>query len=275
MNTLYKNKLPKWYTSEVTQYDIILSDDIDSLASCMVIKQAKDWNIEYFYTFDGMGETKNAKNEKVGVDIALCNGKTFDNHVVMFTREDDFNEESINLNVAERINRGRYSNKYCGSTLLTVWSLFDLPLPESEEGKMILLAIDSTYKGFYSTSSEFNKANKYYLCNVLELDELYECQKRHKAYEFMDIKKKYNLMDKITHLKGVLDTTIKLEEVSKEIGLKLILPTSTFYKYGLYETHEDVLQSNTRWSMNITDLPEVPFSLALTKCDKVKYSCQI
>lgn len=275
MNTQYKNKLPKWYTSEVTQYDTILSDDIDSLASCMVIKQAKNWNIEYFYTFDGMGATKNNKNEKVGVDIALCNGKTFDNHVVIFTREDDFNEESINLNVAERINRGRYSNKYCGSTLLTVWSLFDLPLPESEEGKMILLAIDSSYKGYFSSNSEFVKANKYYLCNVLELDELYECQKRHKAYEFKDIMKKYNLSDKITHHKGILDTTIKLEEVSKEIGLELTLPTSTFFKYGEYETHKKELPSNTRWSMDIKDLPDVPFSLALTFCDTVKYSCQL
>src|SRR5699024_4409021 len=144
---------------------------------------------------------------------------------------------------------------------------------KSEEGKIILLAIDSRYLGFYSGYSTFKKANKHYLCDMLGLDELYECQKRHTRKEFENISRKYNLKSKIIADKGVLSTDLKLDEISRETELDLQLPTDKFYKYELYETHEDVLSPNTRHSMGIEDLPNIPFSLAVTYNDTVKYSC--
>lgn len=273
MNIKYLEQIPKWYTSEVTQFDLILSDDIDSLSSCEVISQAKGWNIEYFYNFNGIGTTRNGTNEKVGVDIALCKGKTFDNHVVMLNRDDEFNPESINPNIINQLSRGNYTTKYSGSTLLLVWSLYNRPLPKSEEGKMILLAIDSTYKGFYNYNPTFRNANKYYLCDMLGLDELYECQQRHTQSEFEKVKRKYNLTSKIVADKGVLSTGLKLDEISEEIELDIQLPTDKFYKYELYETYEDILSPNTRHSMGIEDLSNIPFSLAVTYNDTVKYSC--
>ena len=274
MKKNYLEQIPKWYMGD-TQFDLILSDDIDSLSSCAVISQAKDWNIEYFYNFNGMGTTKNGTNEKVGVDIALCNGKTFDNHVVIFHTDDEFNQESINPNIINKSRRSNYSTKYCGSTLLLVWSLYNMPIPESEDGKMILLAIDSTYKGFYSGNSTFEKANRHYLCDVLGLDELYECQLRHKRYEFEDIEKKYNIKSKIISDVGILSTNLKLDEISKQIELKLELPTDKFYKYGEYSNIEKQLDYSSRYHLKVDDVILEPFSLALTKNDKVKYSCQL
>lgn len=276
MNNKYLEQIPKWYTSEDTYFDLILSDDIDSLTSCAVINQAKKWNIEYFYDFSGMGTTKKTKsNEMVGVDIARCKGKTFDNHVVMFRDDDEVNPESINPNIIRKINRSNYQNKYCGSTLLLVWSLYNRPLPESEEGKMILLAIDSTHMGFYSGNDTFKRANKFYLCDMLGLDELYAVEERHKSYEFAQIVQKYNITGKISHKKGILSTTIKLDEISKEIGLDLILPTDTFYEYGIYQNNRADLYSNTRRKYKINDYVEDPFTLALTYTDTVKYSIAV
>lgn len=256
-------------------YDLILSDDIDSLSSCAVISQAKGWNIEYFYNFNGMGTTRNGTNEMVGVDIALCKGKTFDNHVVMFHIDDEINPESINPNIINKTRRSNYSTKYCGSTLLLVWSLYDRPLPKSEEGKMILLAIDSTYKGFYSGNSTFKRANKYYLCDMLGLDELYECQKRHKVSEFKNIEMKYNLYSKIVSHKGILSSNLKLDEISEQIELDLHLPTDAFYKYSDYSNKVQVLDYNSRYHLKVNDVVKNPFSLALIYNDKVKFSCQI
>lgn len=272
MNNEYLKQIPNWYTNEVTQFDLILSDDIDSLTSCAVISQAKNWDIEYFYNFNGMGTTKNGTNEMVGVDIALCNGKTFDNHVVMLHIDDEFNPESINPNILNKSRRSNYSTKYCGSTLLLVWSLFNRPLPKSEIGKMILLAIDSTYKGFYSGNSTFEKANKHYLCDMLGLDELYECQKRHKAIEFTDLIKKFNLNSKITSKKGILSTSLKLDEISEEIEIELQLPTDTFYKYSEYGNNKMDLNYSSRYHLKVNDVIIEPFSLALIYNDTVKYS---
>lgn len=274
MNKEYLEQIPKWYMGD-TQFDLILSDDIDSLSSCAVISQAKNWNIEYFYNFGGMETTKNGTNEKVGVDIALCNGKTFDNHVVMFNKYDEVNPESINPNIINQTRRSNYSTKYCGSTLLLVWSLYNRPLPKSEEGKMILLAIDSTYKGFYSGNSTFEKANKHYLCDVLGLDELYDVQKRHKAIEFKDLFRKYNLNGKIVSYDGKLSSVLKLDEISEQIELKLELPQDKFYKYDTYSNIKQDLDYSSRYSLTIDDIIQEPFSLALIYNDTVKYSCQI
>ena len=62
---------------------------------------------------------------------------------------DTWNTDMINLNLMCQVTNDNYTDKYAGSTLLTIWSVYDLPLPETEEGKMLLLCIDSAYKGFY------------------------------------------------------------------------------------------------------------------------------
>ena len=279
MQKLYKDKLPQWF-KEDKRYELILSDDIDSLASCMVLKEVKNWNIEYFYNFKGMGKTKRATenvDNQVGVDIALCNGKTFDNHVVKLHREDEVNPLSINFNVMEEIHRGKYFQKYCGSTLLLVWSLFDLPLPKSEEGKMILLAIDSTQSGYYSTYDNDKRANKHYLCNVLEFEELYEVLGRHKSHEFAKLYNKYSMgrhNGKIIADKGKLTTNLKLDELSKELGIPLELPTDLFYNYKEFDLIEHELAYSRMYSTKRDDVVSNPYSLAVTGQNYVKYSTE-
>ena len=50
MKERYKDKLPEWYKEE-KQYDLILTDDIDSLLGCAILSHCKGWNIEQIMLF--------------------------------------------------------------------------------------------------------------------------------------------------------------------------------------------------------------------------------
>ena len=85
----YRQLLPNWYNgSEV--HDLVLSDDIDSLASCTVLDIVKGWKVKYFYDFNtvyALKEYKNQKkrNTKCWVDVATSKGHSFDNHLSRVT----------------------------------------------------------------------------------------------------------------------------------------------------------------------------------------------
>lgn len=267
----YLEKIPAWW-KERRYYDLVLSNDIDSFMACEVLKQVKGWEINYFYTFNAMGLTDSvASDEYIGVDISFDQDiKCFDNHVVLLHQSDSFNSQSINFNVADKISRANYFNKYCGSTLLMVWALYDLPLPESEEGKMILLAIDSTYKGYYSPFSRDNEANKYYLCEVMGFHELYEVLKRHKLKDFQELNKKYKLAEKIILEDGFLKTNIDLEGLRKVFDLPFLLPKKRFHLMQEFENKGVFLGDDL--SISKDEICQDIFSIALTKKNYMNYS---
>ena len=100
----YINKFQEWW-KENNYYDLILSNDIDSLFSCILLEQLKGWKINYFYDFKHIYNTEYAIPQKrpIGVDIAINikDFKCFDNHVVMLKPTDKINYSSINFNTAE------------------------------------------------------------------------------------------------------------------------------------------------------------------------------
>lgn len=284
MKVQYKERLPQWY-KDTKQYDLILTDDIDSLMSCAILSLIKGWEIKYCMLFkadknelyDYMGITSNATNETVGVDLALQNGKSFDNHLSRLDELDPVNDECINLNFIKDVTRKNYFKKYNLSTVLLLWGLYDLPIPESEEGKMILLTIDSSYYSHFSRYQNDREMNKFYMCDVLGLDELYECQLRHKQYEFKDIEKKFKLNKKITvKSKGILSTDIDLLGINLEIGLDTkvwcVLPEEPF---SLHKKFRDIQVPITRRTTKLSDITENPYSVALTNRNFLCYSEEI
>ena len=62
--------LPTWYKDTTNKYHAILTDDIDSLLSCAILKQVMGWNVEEIFLLkkkvkghegqDLKGKTKNA-----------------------------------------------------------------------------------------------------------------------------------------------------------------------------------------------------------------------
>lgn len=277
MNSSTKEKFPEWVNDQ-RYYDLVLSNDLDSLFSCEILKQVKGWQPNYFnYNFTASGQTEDAVSgaEKIGVDLSLCYGKTFDNHVVMMNSEDDYNEQSANFNILDGIGRENYFSKYCGSTLLMILSLYDIPLPiNNEEALMVMLCIDSTFKGFYSGYPLPREANKKYLLDYMEFPELYEVLQNHKQYEFTDLIRKYNLNGKIGMNKGKLHTDIDLEGLRKLFNLPFLLPEKPFYKVEDYTNNAQPLPKGN-YQLVKDDISEDMFSVALTKRDFICFSEKI
>lgn len=176
MEKKYLEKVPDWYKSN-EKFDLVLSDDIDSLASISVIQSIHpNWEVDYFYDFDNIYADndvyfkENKSATRVWVDVAIVKKEmAFDNHISRKDMEDYTNSLCINPNILANVTNYGYGRKYAGSTALLVWSLYNIPLPTTEEGKMLLLAIDSTFKGFYD--SRFKERNRFFLCDVLGLEE--------------------------------------------------------------------------------------------------------
>jgi len=253
-----------------------MSNDLDSFFSCQLLEMVKGWKPNYFnYNFLSMGLTEDANGgEIIGVDLSLCNGKAFDNHVVMMNENDDYNYQSANFNIIDKINRENYFSKYCGSTLLMIWSLYDIPLPKSDEAKMILLCIDSTFKGHYSPWPLPREANKKYLVDYMDFPELYEVLQNHKQTDFVKLISKYNLAGKIGLKKGFLHTDIDLDSLREIFNLPFLLPKNQFYKKEQYENNAMGLPRNN-YSWSKYDVSEEMFSVALTKRNYINYSILI
>lgn len=231
MKEKFLEKVPVWYR-DFDKYDVVLSDDIDGLISTSALKFAKNWDIEYFYNFETLyiadeiyfKEDKSVTRVWADVSIVIQNEKTFDNHINRVNLKDYTNPNAINPNIITDITNENYYDKYLGSSALVIWSLYDIPLPESEEGKMLLLAIDTTFKGFYG-KQQYKDRNKFYLCDVLGFQELYEVQKRHTSTEFYQLIGRYNLAAK-TRLngEGYLRTDLDLKILSELLGIPINLP---------------------------------------------------
>lgn len=268
MNSEFKKLLPCWYNDE---HELVLSNDIDSLASCAVLKKVKGWEIKYFYDFEKVYKVEGHTEEKerCWVDVAIKEGHAFDNHVSRLTLMDDWNEDMINLNQINWITNECYADKYAGSTLLEIWSLYNLPLPKTEEGKMLLLAIDVAHKGFYVNN--FHDIQKYYLVDVMGFNELYDVIKRHKQYEFDRIIDKYGLNADILCNDGRLRSKLRLTEIGKLLGLDLSLPTETFE----VEEELDIVEEDVEDYHTCSDDVSISVkTLALTFKNKMRYSMQ-
>ena len=270
MNIDYLENIPQWF-EEQTKLDLVLSNDIDSLLSCALLKSVKGWDVRYFYDFENCyasKKLKNSTNERCWVDVAVLNGeKAFDNHVSMVTIWDDYNRQMINPNIMSHITNEYYTDKYAGSTALLIWSIYDLPLPKTEEGKMLLLCIDSAFKGHYY--EKFAEANQFYLCDMLGFGELYDVMERHEIGEFYDMIEKYKLNDTIIMKDGRVYSELNLNVIGELLGVKLELPDDSFLLWKEYEIREEKIYD---YIHTANDISRNIFSLAFTYKNNVRYS---
>lgn len=285
MKERYLEQLPQWY-KEKEDCDLILTDDIDSLLSCAILEHVKGWHIEQVMLFkangiseirkDYLGATTNATNNAIGVDLALANGKCFDNHVTRMTYEDIGNPLSINPNNVREVYRGNYFKKYAASTVLLLWSLYDLPKTGlSDELMMVLLAIDSGYMGYYNDF--FREHLRYYLVDMLDLPEFYECLSRHTKDEFEKVAKKYRLKEKIIMRKGLLQTEINIGLINvllaRYTDVEIVLPTVKFAKKKVFK---DIgMGVEGRSNGRIKEILSDAYCYALTNKTFINYSEEI
>ena len=246
------------------KYDLILSNDVDSLYSCILLEQVKGYEINYFYDFRNLYQFMTSQNECIGVDIDLTEGYCISNHVTRLSEQDKHNPKALNLNNA--ITNDNYKEKYSGSTVLYLYRLLKLPLPDTEQGKMILLAIDASFKGFYNP--DFHAIHKYYLVDILGFEELYYLCQKYTLEDFINLIIKYNLNGKIWFNNCGLQTNIKLRELQEVLKLPFFMPKNKFTKIKEFEyITKPISNEKTK-----EELDSNIFSLALTRKNYVNYS---
>ena len=272
MKEKYLKKVPTWYNSN-EKFETVLSDDVDGLISTSLLKHVKNWNVEYFYNFSTLYASNNVYNKKeksvtrvwADVSIVVQNAMTFDNHVNRMNLQDYTNPNAINPNILDDVTNQNYYDKYLGSSALLIWDLYKIPLPKTEEGKMLLLCIDTTFKGFYYDS--YKEANRHFLCDVLDMEELYEVLKRHTKSEFYQMIDRYGLTQKIRiNEYGQLETKLDLELLSRLLEIPVVLPTIMMERYKEFEN-----KFSTYYGTSIKNIKGVA-TLALTGKNKCSYS---
>lgn len=231
-----KEKFPVWCKDEKTNYELILSNDIDSLM-CYIFQKAR-FNREVFYFFDA-DVTKNTQknykveghervNELLGLDIALEGKiKCWDNHVVKVSNADKVNENSANLNIIKNVRQFNYTDKAVVSSFITMLSYYDFDLKRLTKDQLVVIcAIDGLYTPFQN-SSFINTGTKN--LSLLEFEFLKDFITENLTY-IKNLESKLNLKEGKIWVgeDGYLKTNINLEELSKIFGFKISLPDKKF-----------------------------------------------
>ncbi len=268
MEQILKERFPAWcYDMEQGKYTTMLTDDLDSLLGCAVEKYVKGNEINYFYNFNKIFVAdKKEERKAIGIDLALHRGKSWCNHVVRINENDYVNPQTANINALLNVHKGNYTKKYAMSTVLTMWSFYGLPLPATKEGKMILLAIDSSYLGHYR--EKFKKIHTQYLL-LLGFDELVDLLNETDESEFVEIQNKYNTKAKIQlNNEGYLSTTLALAELQGFFDFPLELPTKQFTLRNQFkDTTGSTYEFNSKDQIDKTII-----SFALTGKYRFKYT---
>lgn len=234
MKQEYKDKFPNWCKDDNTDYELILGDDIDSLLTENFLRQVKGYETKFFYNFNMLFIERGheQKSSIIGCDIDFTRGRCWGNHVTAL-QEHEINKDSANLNNISKITRDNYIDKFAGSTIIQVLSYYDVDISNlSEEGKMLLLAIDSNHAGFYN--DKFHETQKRWLVDVLQYQELYDIILKYDEQDFINIQKKYTINKEgqvwLTQ-DGYLKTNIDLEGISNVLKADITLPNIQFEKY--------------------------------------------
>ncbi|MEB2264154.1 hypothetical protein LAV77_05010 [Priestia megaterium] len=247
--SIMKNKLktlfPDWCADyEKSKYSTILTDDLDSLMTCAIERHVKSNDINYFYNFNELYVSdRSDKRKPIGCDLALVKGRSWCNHVVRIKKDDTVNPQTANINALLKVSRENYTKKYAGSAALTAWSYYDLPLPKTREGQLLLMSIDSAYLGHYSPY--FKSTHNAYL-DMMGFPQLIDLLNNTTVKEFKDIKQKYNTYSKIKlDPHGNLTTQLNLQEIQKLFDFEIALPERQFQLRNKFEYVKDENITNT------------------------------
>lgn len=229
MNDSLKNRFPDWYKDLNKEKDyLVMSDDYDSYFSCRVLMELFDLEIGGYFSFSSglwLNKERTEGKQPIYVDLSIAKGRTFDNHRTFIK-----NPQAINPNM----NISTYSDKYNGSTLALICSLYDYEITDNKR-LTTLLCIDGWYRGYYNENGAYRHVNvKWYKAFGME-DKLLPILEENDQDYFTDYIEKYNINAKITMTNNKLhcDTNIPLPDCS----YKLALPVRR------YTTNKEQVQS--------------------------------
>lgn len=240
MKKYYKDQCKnlEWVDETNSEYDLMLGDDSDSLITANLNTEITNglWDINYFYDFKSFyrinKRDKVQQKQIIGVDMAFTkNVRCFDNHIQKQFNNSPVNPYCMNLNnFTPNLSASKnYYKKYPFSTLMMVMSYYDIPLPKSQIGKEIVLAIDSSFKGAYATKDFFKKIHTNWL-EELGFESLIDILNSRSIDYFYKLQDTYNLNEKVYLDKdGYLKTNINLNAIQPHLDWKLELPNKQFH----------------------------------------------
>lgn len=181
-----------WFWDTTKKY-LIISDDMDSLLTALLILTYRpNWEIggfvdyrEGFYIKKGL-EGKLTKDNIICIDMSVCEEgiKSISNHVTMRYKDDTVNSQDINLSNIDGISTYNYFEKYNLNTFILTYSLLRLK-PSSDKASAIMLMLDSAYLPFYANKGyQDYYVQKKYLCDVLDLEEVWQVQSKIEKGQF-------------------------------------------------------------------------------------------
>lgn len=178
---------PKWVDEiNSTDYTLTLSNDMDSLLSCAFLKHHFNLDINSFYSFHAISHINETDpRESIGIDLALKNGKVFDNHMTRLNATSYTNTQSANINNVTGVHRDIYTDKFAMSTLIQLYAIYNVPLPNTIQGKLIILCCDVGFKGYYDDRYRDTFLSYLEIFGMLELVEILEMYTIQQMYEFM------------------------------------------------------------------------------------------
>lgn len=251
MEQVLKDYLEQSWLHKLQNAQVCMSNDNDGVITSSLLKHEKGWETNQFYDYEQRAVLNPNNNlSVVAVDCGATSNEdihSIDNHLGNHTKDSRINPNSINLNLFNRVSaKENYTDKYAMSTLLMCYVALGKSLPSSELGKMILIAIDVGYKGFYKGY------NEEYLANLEQLglkEELLPILEKYTFEDFVEFHKtKLGLGKDTVHLflgEGELwvheDMLEVYEFISQELGFPVEIPKGNFTTIEEYDTYvEDV-----------------------------------
>ena len=229
-----RDKVPQFFKDE-GNYSTILTDDMDSLLGCSLVKEINDWDVNQFYNFKGIYtlDPSNTK-ELVGIDMAKCSGKTIDNHLMVFDEFTRINPESINLNHVKNITNKSYIFKYPFSTFMLILWLHDVPLNHMDDETIkFILTVDSSFGTYYDKNEFMRNKHKRWL-EEMNFTRFIDVLNKSSLRELRELQgKTHKIGDEITvNPNGTLSfggwNEKRLDNLSKRLGFKVELPKGEF-----------------------------------------------
>lgn len=256
-----KKLYPQWCAKKHNRTQCV-GLDLDAILSASIEHHVHGYEINYVYTFNGFWVlSPDDKRKVIGYDMALLHGYVWDNHVTMQNSKSYVNPNSANLNAIFKISTSNYTEKYAGSTALQLWAYHKLPLPPTDEGKMLLLTIDSAFLGHYN--HKFKEVHNEYL-RTLGFEELIDLLERKTLQDFKNAK----INEIVTFKDGYLSYPQELiDHVESLLGIKLMIPQGQFtlvnsYAYEKQPIYKDIFKLKENKVL----------SLAYTSKNYVKYT---
>ena len=171
------NVLPEWWTQlNPDKHYLVLTNDCDSLFSCVRLKTLFGLEIGGYYDFES-GLWLNQEK--------TCYGwKTFLK-----------NPNRVNPNV---IHRNRFNEKYNFGTITLIAALYGGVDRMNEELKTMLLAVDGGFIGYYKNGGRYSNINLYWLDKLGLTEYLVPILEKRDMKYFQDFSVDRGLYDKIT-----------------------------------------------------------------------------